>query len=164
MITPAEALRNGKRFTTTVNYTAGPYLYIPSFENFPLGILPFGWFTTQDGSVTAGQPDRAHEIYPVNTTRPTRRPTPSRGRPRGPTVAANGVLASRRTSGGRTLRRYEMDQPMASELVQVAVGQLDIIEQGSFRNVELRTSRRARSPPSPAFRPVCRTPASTWSS
>ena len=77
--------------------------------------------------------------------------------PEGTTVAANGVLASRRTSGGRTLWRYEMDQPMASELVQVAVGQLDIIEQGSFRNVSSATSRRARSPPSPASRPVCRT-------
>ena len=32
------------------------------------------------------------------------------------------MLASRRTSDGRTLWRYEMDQPLASELVQVAVG------------------------------------------
>ena len=139
VITPAEALRDGKHFTATVNYTAGPYLYTPSFENFPLGILTFGWFTTQDGSVTAGQPDRAHEIYPVND-HPADKATYTFlvDVPEGTTVAANGVLASRRTSGGRTLWRYEMEQPLASELVQVAVGQLDIIEQGSFRNVQLR--------------------------
>jgi aminopeptidase N len=33
--------------------------------------------------------------------------------------------------------RYEMRQPMASQVVQVAVGQLDIIDQGSFRGVDL---------------------------
>jgi aminopeptidase N len=139
VITPAQAIRDGKRFTATVNYSAGPYLYTPTLENFPLGILPFGWFTTQDGSVTAGQPDRAHEIYPVNDhTADKATYTFLIDVPAGTTVAANGVLASRRTSGGRTLWRYEMEQPLASQVVQIAVGQLDIIQQGSFRNVQLR--------------------------
>ena len=102
-------------------------------------MLPFGWFSTQDGSVTAGQPDRAHEIYPVNDhTADKATYTFLIDVPAGTTAAANGVLASRRTSGGRTLWRYEMDQPLASQVMQVAVGQLDIIEQGSFRNVQLR--------------------------
>src|SRR5918994_7586934 len=35
VITPAQALRDGKRFSTTVTYTSGPYLYTPSFDNFP---------------------------------------------------------------------------------------------------------------------------------
>ncbi len=139
VITPAEAIRDGKKFSATVSYTSGPYLYVPDFTNFPIGILPFGWFTTQDGSVTAGQPDRAHEIYPVNDhTADKATYTFLIDVPEGTTAAANGVLASRRTSGGRTLWRYEMRQPMASQVVQVAVGQLDIVPQGSFRNVELR--------------------------
>jgi aminopeptidase N len=139
VITPAQAIREGKRFTATVSYTSGPYLYTPSFENFPIGLLPFGWFTTQDGSVTAGQPDRAHEIYPVNDhTADKATYTFLIDVPEGTTAAANGVLAGSRTSGGRTLWRYEMRQPMASQVVQVAVGQLEIIEQGKFRNVELR--------------------------
>ena len=141
VITPAQAIRDGKKFTATVSYTAGPYLYTPDFEAepFPIGLLPFGWFTTQDGSVTAGQPDRAHEIYPVNDhTADKATYTFLVDVPAGTTVAANGVLASRRTSGGRTLWRYEMEQPMASQVVQVAVGQLDIVQQGSFRNVQLR--------------------------
>ena len=89
--------------------------------------------------MTAGQPDRAHEIYPVNDhTADKATYTFLIDVPAGTTAAANGVLASRRTSGGRTLWRYEMDQPLASQVMQVAVGQLDIIEQGSFRNVQLR--------------------------
>ena len=121
-----------------MSYTSGPYLYTPDFDlsTFPIGILPFGWFTTQDGSVTAGQPDRAHEIYPVND-HPADKATYTFliDVPEGTTAAANGVLASRRTSGGRTLWRYEMEQPMASQVMQVAVGQLDLVQQGSFRNV-----------------------------
>ena len=140
VITPRHSLRDNERFTTTVNYTSGPYLYTPDFDpNNPLGLLPFGWFTTQDGSVTAGQPDRAHEIYPVNDH------TADKASysfvvdvPAGTTVAANGVLTSSRTSAGRTVWRYEMRQPMASQLIQVAVGQLDIIDRGRFQGVKMR--------------------------
>jgi aminopeptidase N len=138
VITPRSALRDNERFSVTVLYTSGPYLYTPDFNNFPIGILPFGWFSTQDGSVTAGQPDRAHEIYPVNDH------TADKATysffvdvPEGSTVAANGVLAGRRTSGGRTLWHYEMRQPMASQVVQIAFGQLAIIDQGRFRGVDL---------------------------
>ena len=138
VITPRKSLNDDERFTTTVLYTAGPYLYTPDFDNFPLGILPFGWFSTQDGSVTAGQPDRAHEIYPVND-HVADKATYSFviDVPAGTTAAANGVLTSRRTRNGRTVWRYEMRQPMASQVVQVAVGQLDIIDQGTFKGVDL---------------------------
>ena len=138
VITPRKSLKDNERFTTTVLYTSGPYLYTPDFNNFPIGILPFGWFSTQDGSVTAGQPDRAHEIYPVND-HVADKATYSFviDVPEGTTAAANGVLTSRRTQNGRTVWRYEMRQPMASQVVQVAVGQLDIIDQGTFKGVDL---------------------------
>ena len=140
VITPRKPLRDDERFTATVNYTSGPYLY--TFDpdpNNPVGGLPFGWFTTQDGSVTAGQPDLGHTIYPVNDH------TADKATysfvidvPAGTTAAANGVLTRSRTSGGRTVWHYEMRQPMASQLIQVAVGQLDIIDQGRSRGVPLR--------------------------
>ena len=140
VITPSRPLRGHRRFTTTVEYTSGPYLYTPDFDpNNPMGLLPFGWFTTQDGSVTAGQPDLAHEIYPVNDH------TADKATysfvidvPAGTTAAANGVLTGSRTSNGRTVWRYEMRQPMASQLIQVAVGRLDIIDRGRSRGVQLR--------------------------
>jgi aminopeptidase N len=139
VITPRKSLRDGERFSTTIAYTSGPYLYTPDFDNLPLGVLPFGWFSTQDGSVTAGQPDHAHEIYPVNDH------TADKATysfvidvPEGTSAAANGVLTSRKTFGGRTMYRYEMRQPMASQVVQIAVGQLEIIDQGSSHGVKLR--------------------------
>ena len=140
VITPRHSLRDHKKFTTTVSYTAGPYLYTPDFDpSNPTGLLPFGWFTTQDGSVTAAQPDLGHTIYPVNDH------TADKATysfvidvPAGTTAAANGVLTSRRTTGGRTIWRYEMRQPMASQLIQVAVGQLDILDRGRFRGIRMR--------------------------
>ena len=73
--------------------------------------------------MTAGQPDRAHEIYPVNDhTADKATYTFLIDVPEGTTAAANGVLASRRTSAGRTLWRYEMEQPLASQVMEVAVG------------------------------------------
>ena len=32
VITPADAIRDGKKFSTTVSYTSGPYLYTPDFD------------------------------------------------------------------------------------------------------------------------------------
>src|SRR5262245_1965896 len=93
VITPRKALKDNERFTTTVLYTAGPYLYDPDPNNFPDAFLPFGWFTTQDGSVTAGQPNLANTIYPVNDH------TADKATysfvidvPQGTTAAANGIL------------------------------------------------------------------------
>ena len=131
----------------------------PDFDNFPLGILPFGWFSTQDGSVTAGQPDRAHEIYPVNDH------TADKATysfvvdvPAGTTAAANGVLKSPAAPARRPhgVGAYEMRQPMASQVVQVAVGQLDIIDQGHLqgRRPDRRGGQRDRRRSRRAGRPL----------
>jgi aminopeptidase N len=139
VITPARAIREGKRFTAQIAYAAGPYLYTPDFSNFPLGILPFGWFSTQDGSVTAGQPDRGHEIYPVNDhTADKATYTFHIDVPEGSTAVASGKLTGQETSQGRTRFTYEMRQPMASQVIQIAFGQLDVIDQGGHRGVQLR--------------------------
>ena len=62
--------------------------------------LPFGWFTTVDGSVTAGQPDRSHTIYPVNDHPADKASYTIRlDVPEGVTAVANGEL--RRSSHAR---------------------------------------------------------------
>ena len=58
VITPSKPIRDRRSFVTQVDFTAGP--------DEPVDEFPFGWFTTADGSVTAGQPDQGHTIYPVN--------------------------------------------------------------------------------------------------
>jgi aminopeptidase N len=59
-ITPRHALRDGETFAATVRYTA--HAYTPAAND----IFPFGFFTVNGGSVTAGQPDFGHDFYPVN--------------------------------------------------------------------------------------------------
>ena len=60
-ITPSKALRDDELFVARVSYTAHNRTQTPEDQN-----LPFGWFTVNGGSVTAGQPNFAHAIYPVN--------------------------------------------------------------------------------------------------
>jgi hypothetical protein len=59
VITPAESLPKGKRFTVTVTgFTATPILANSG--------APAGWVRTVDGTVLAGQPDSAHRLFPSN--------------------------------------------------------------------------------------------------
>src|SRR3954454_13944235 len=59
VITPAQSLPKGKRFTVTVTgFTATP---IPANSD-----APAGWVRTVDGTVLAGQPNSAHRLFPSN--------------------------------------------------------------------------------------------------
>ena len=131
VITPARAIHKGRTFVAKVDFTAGP--------DVPVDTLPFGWFTTEDGSVTAGQADLGHTIYPVND-HPADKATYTikLDVPEGVTAVANGVLRWEHTRGGRSVSLYVMDEPMASELTQLAVGDLRVIERGRTRGVDIR--------------------------
>jgi aminopeptidase N len=98
-----------------------------------------GWLTTRDGSVTAAQPDRAQSIFPVNDHPFDKASYSFRlDVPQGITAVANGALVGRRDRGGRTLWAWVQRQPMASHLIQIAVGTLDVIDRGNHAGVELR--------------------------
>lgn len=133
VITPGRAIRKGRRFVVKVDFVGGPD--VPVVDD----PFPYGWFTTVDGSVTAGQPDRGHWIYPVND-HPVDKATYTikLDVPEGLTAVASGVLRWSRTHKGRTVSLYVMDEPMASELTQVAVGNLSVVERGRARGVDLR--------------------------
>jgi aminopeptidase N len=134
VVTPRRALADDRRFVAKVDFTSGPYVPTPEQEG-----LPFGWFTTLDGSVTAGQPDQSQTIYPVND-HPADKATYSfrLDVPEGVTAVANGVQLWSRTHGGRTVSYHLMRQPMASELIQLAVGDLTVVQRGRTRGVHLR--------------------------
>jgi aminopeptidase N len=91
------------------------------------------------GSVTAGQPNFGHDIYPVND-----HPADKASYdihfdvPEGTTAVANGDLVSRTTTNGRTVSVYSMDEPMASELIQLAVGKFDVTDRGDVDGVDVR--------------------------
>jgi aminopeptidase N len=134
VITPRRPIRDKRKFVARIEFTSGPYVPTPEQEG-----LPFGWFTTLDGSVTAGQPDQSQTIYPVND-HPADKATYSfrLDVPEGVAAFANGVRLWSRTRDGRAVSYYLMRQPMASELIQLAVGDLTEIDRGRSRGVPLR--------------------------
>jgi aminopeptidase N len=142
VITPRSSLKARHRFTADVVFTTH------NFTPDPGDIIPFGWFTTLDGSVTAFQPNLAHLSYPVND-HPSDKATYSFfvDVPTGVVVAANGVRTGRRTSGDRTLWKFEERNPMASELVQIATGDLTVIERGRAAGVPIRDVTSTTSAP-----------------
>jgi aminopeptidase N len=133
-ITPKRPLRDHEKFAVRVTYTAHTRTQGPEDQN-----LPFGWFTVNGGSVTAGQPNFSHVIYPVNDHPADKASYDiSFDVPAGTTAVGNGDLVFRRTSQGRTYSTYFMREPMASELIQLAVGQFDVIHRGEVRGVHVR--------------------------
>ena len=134
VITPRKAIKDHHRFVATVDFTSGPYVPTEEQEG-----VPFGWFTTLDGSVTAGQPDQSQTIYPVNDHPSDKASYSFRiDVPAGVTAVANGVQLWSRTRGGRTVSYHVMRQPMASELIQLAVGDLTVVDRGRTRGVHVR--------------------------
>jgi aminopeptidase N len=132
VITPRAPLRDKKKFVVRVTYTSHP----ANPEGNPFTI---GWFLTRDGSVTAFQPVGAGSLFPVNDHPADKASYGFRiDVPQGITAVTNGAFVGSSTIGGRTVWTYEQRQPMASELIQVAVGDLDVVEHGSYRDVQLR--------------------------
>ena len=132
VITPARAIRDGARFEAKVAFTGHTSAPGPDPDgDFPSDPTVTGWFTTADGSVTSGQPDRTHEIYPVND-HPSDKATYSYtiAAPKDVTVAVSGRQTGRRNVGDSTVWSFEMDEPMASQVIQLATGALDIVDRG----------------------------------
>jgi aminopeptidase N len=134
VVTPARAIRKGATFRVTVrDFTARP---APADPDVFLGQA---FITTPDGSVVAGQPDLAHDVFPCNDhPRDKASYTIRFDVPAGVTAVGNGVLTDRRTRHGRTRWTYEQRQPMASELVQLAVGRFSVVDRGRVRGVAVR--------------------------
>ena len=125
VITPRRAIRNGRRFVVGVEFVGGPDG--PAVDD----PFPYGWFTTVDGSVAAraagaGTLDLPVNDHPANKTTYTN----ELDVPEGVTAVASGVLRWSRTHQGRTVSLDVMDEPWASELTPIAVGNLRVIDRG----------------------------------
>ncbi|MFD0685090.1 M1 family metallopeptidase [Actinomadura fibrosa] len=122
VITPARGLRRNGRFTVTVAYAGVPQ----TIKDPALGTS--GWVPTQDGGVMLNQPFGAATVFPVND-HPTDKATYSYtlSAPQGLTSLANGDLKGRATKAGWTVSRWEVRDPMASELSMVAFGKYDVL-------------------------------------
>jgi aminopeptidase N len=128
IVTPAQPIAAGARFTVGVRYRSGPKRGGDR-----------AWIATPEGSVAAAQPNGAHRIFPSND-HPSDLATYTIGAntPAGSTFVANGERVSRTTRRGRTTWVYRMEQPMASELIQLAFGRLRVIDRGIHAGVHVR--------------------------
>ena len=126
VITPRLPLLKGLPFIVQVaHYTAHPTIPDPN------NILAAPFFITPDGSATSGQPAGTHVFLPSNDhPRDKASFTIRFDVPAGEPAFANGVLLSKSTSRGRTHYVYLERQPMATELIQLAVGNYQTIDRG----------------------------------
>ena len=134
MITPRRPLRNREHFLVRVtHFTAVPT--VPDPGDFPTT----AFFIHEDGSATAGQPFYEHLVYPSNDHPRDKASFTFRfDVPAGTTAVANGVPLGRWTRKGRTTWLYAQRQPMATELTQLAVGNLEFSSPGRRPGVLLR--------------------------
>ncbi|MFF0742352.1 M1 family metallopeptidase [Streptomyces sp. NPDC004111] len=136
VITPAKAVREGRRTVITVKHTSNPA------ANSADG----GWVRTADGLAMANQADAAHRVFPCNdhpsdkayfTFRVTA--------PKGRTVVANGLPAA----APRTLKglkgakdgvswTYRTRHPMATELAQVSIGDSAVLHRTGPHGLPVR--------------------------
>ncbi|HEX6310195.1 MAG TPA: M1 family metallopeptidase [Acidimicrobiia bacterium] len=134
VITPAAGIAEGDTFTTTVDYGGDPEAAVAD----SLGI-EVGWIETPDGAYVLNEPDGAHTWYPVNDHPSDKASYTFRLTVPEPLVAAaNGVLTDRTTAGGTTTYVWEAEAPMASYLVEVAVGDFVIEDEGKAGEVTIR--------------------------
>ncbi|WP_161606409.1 M1 family metallopeptidase [Microlunatus speluncae] len=131
VITPARAIRKGRTFVITVAYAADPAKIPP-----PAG----GWVITDDGFATAPQPSGAHTIFPSNDHPSDKAHYLIRiTAPKGTIGVASGKhLTDRTNDDGSTTSTYLTRHPMATELLQAAVGDFTVVKRGRVDDAELR--------------------------
>jgi aminopeptidase N len=134
VVVPARPIADHDRFTVTVHhFTARPRVADPE------RILSTAFVSTRDGSVTAGQPNVMHAVYPCNDHPRDKASFSFRfDVPAGTTAVANGVLTGRHRHGSRMVWTYQQRQPMATELTQLAVGAFTVIRRASVDGVQVR--------------------------
>lgn len=134
VITPRRAIAAGAAFVVTVaGYTAAPTATDPEDESTT------AFFQHSVGSATAGQPNWAHRFLPSNDHPSDKATFDIRfDVPAGEVAVANGVPVAKWTAGGRSHYVYVQRQPMATELVQLAVGDYDITSRGVQSGVFVR--------------------------
>lgn len=148
-ITPAATLPAKARATVCVEYSADP----------SRALAHTGWVVAPDGFAVCGQPNAAHTVFPCND-HPTDKadftfritvPSGLRG------VANGRLVCTESLDGDRTAYTYRSRSPMATELVQITVGDYVVKDRPGPHGLPLRdvvpTARAAALEPALALTP-----------
>jgi aminopeptidase N len=132
IITPKRSLPAHRRFTVRVaGFTATPIV--------PDDDAPAGFVTTPDGTIMAGQPDQSHKLFPSNDhPRDLATYTFTVTAPAGWTATASGRHVRTRQHGGFVTSTYRESHPLASELIQIAVGDFVVRSRPQVAGVPIR--------------------------
>ncbi|MFF7982526.1 M1 family metallopeptidase [Streptomyces sp. NPDC007901] len=136
IVTPARAIPRGGTFTVRVAYTADP----TQRRHRGDAIREYGWVPTPDGTLICAQPDGAKLVFPVDDHPSLRAPVTFRiTTPPGVRAVANGRLVDRAgRPGGRVRWTYDSEEPIAAQLVQVAIGRFTVLDSTGPRGLPVR--------------------------
>ncbi len=135
-ITPPETLTPGADYQVTVTYAGQP-----TTVDSTTRIGDIGWYDRPASSVAIGEPMGARTWFPVND-HPTDKAEYvfNLNVPDGLTGIANGSLERFETVDGRRLTQWVMDDPMASYLATVTVGDYELVNADSGAGVPVDNS------------------------
>ncbi|MEV4451219.1 M1 family metallopeptidase [Streptomyces mirabilis] len=136
VITPAKPLVKGKPFTVKVTYTADP----TQTRHRDDAIEDYGWIPTPDGTVLYPQPNGAKMIFPSNDHPSQRAPiTFHITTPPGLAAVAGGELTGRaEQADGRVKWTYDSEQPLATQLAQLAIGRFTFVDSTGPHGLPIR--------------------------
>jgi len=135
VVTPDDAVPAGESFTAVVTYGGTPTPVSDGTDLFDVG-----WQTDGREAFVVNEPAGAATFFPVND-HPSDKATYTFEitAPADQVVAANGLLAGERDEGdGTRTWTYEAGDPMASYLVQIAIGDYELVDAGAVGGVVLR--------------------------
>jgi aminopeptidase N len=148
LVTPDAAIASGDDFIAVITYRGAPTPISEGTELFELG-----WQTDGREAYVVSEPSGASTFFPVNDhptdkARYTFRVTA----PEDQVVAANGLLESRDEVGhGMVAWTYEAPDQMAGYLVQIAIGDYELVDGGEAAGVPIRHAfHRAHAASAPA--------------
>ena len=133
-VTPADVLLEGDSFTVVIAYSGEP----EEMTSVALPVLT-GWIWYGDGIMVISEPDGTASFVPVNdhpldkatwTLRVTV--------PKPYEVAMNGVVTEIIDNGDTTTTVSEVNQPMASYLLTINIGEFDLVEETGTNGVPIR--------------------------
>ncbi|MGW1721358.1 M1 family metallopeptidase [Streptomyces sp. NPDC002306] len=136
VVTPAKPIPQGRAFTVRVAYTADP----TQRRRRDDAIAEYGWVPTPDGTVLYAQPDGAKMVFPANDHPSLRAPVTFRvTTPPGLSAVANGRLVERVSRpDGRVRWTYDSEQPVAAQLIQLAIGKFAFVDSTGPRGLPVR--------------------------
>ena len=135
VIDPATDIADASDFTVVVTYRGAPEPIDEATD-----VYEPGWHTDGREAYVVSEPSGARSFFPVSD-HPTDKATYTIRvtAPEDQTVVANGLLVGQSDTGhGQRSWTYEAPDPMASYLVQVAIGDYELVAGGRVGDVTIR--------------------------